>query len=191
MEDEPIDVDEIDCADACIVCFEAAGVPLRPCLHRVCIECTTSWMSKGHATCPMCRGVILGFDTHAAPEEGGGQGGQGEEEGEGRPLLAPPRPSRARMHITIDLPADTHVGVTVCDHPRGVRVQKLVKADRAAVCGLRYGDVITRLNELPVPTHAFAVQIFNDAAQRGESILCEVIRHPHRVQRWWDALSAP
>lgn len=150
---------------------------LRPCLHRVCANCTLSWMQRGHSTCPMCRGTILGFDPRPTQ--------QPERVESNTPLL------HDHMYITIDFTESTHTGVTVCDHPRGVRIKALCKRDRGALCGLRYGDIVSRINNLPITNHAHAVRLFDQSAQSGESVLCEVIRRVHRLQMWWDVISAP
>jgi len=165
----------------CFVCYEQTGIPLKPCTHRVCTTCTVSWIKRGHSTCPMCRCTILGLQEEMILDP------SHVELTTTSPLL-----SQNRLRVTINFPdtESAHAGITVCDHPKGVRVTAMNRLDRSVACGVQYGDIITQLNHLPVYSHHFAVDIFNHSAQSRQPIVCDIIRHPRKLQKIWDAVNA-
>ena len=161
----------------CFVCFEQTGIALKPCSHRVCTTCTVSWINRGHSTCPMCRCRILGLQ---------------EEEMILDPSHVELRTTTPLLRVTIDFPdsESPHAGITVHDHPKGVRVTAMDRLDRSAACGVKYGDIITQLNHLPMRSHQHAVDIFNHSAQSRQPIVCDIIRHPRKFQKMFDAVNA-
>jgi hypothetical protein len=144
--------------DECAVCLQETSNRLQPCKHAVCGTCIDTWVAKHHMTCPMCRGVLTG--TGRAPDT-------------------------SKSLLQIVLKNGAHAGVTLVNDAMsgGVRVRRLVLCDRAYRAGLRPGDVITHLNDLPVQRHADAVAIVNRATQVQEDVIVTV--HRQRRPWWW------
>ena len=136
----------------CAVCLQETSNTLQPCKHVVCATCIDQWVAKRHNTCPYCRGILVGL---RSTEPTGG-------------------------NVKLVLRGD-HAGITLVNDNGAVRVRKVVLCDRAYRAGLRPGDVITHLNDIPVNRHADAVAIVNRATQARVDLVVTVKRR----RPWW------
>lgn len=64
--------------------------------------------------------------------------------------------------LVIKIPADGHLGVTICNHPLGVMLSAVDPIDLAHGAGLRAGDVILSVNDTRVGDHAEAAHLMFD-----------------------------
>jgi hypothetical protein len=141
----------------CAACLEPTAHVVKPCGHPMCRPCLGKWIARGADSCPTCRGVLVcGVDAPAAA-----------------------------WKAVVDFPADdTHAGVTLthtfCDD--AVRVVRTHPSDRATVCGLRVGDVVTHINGIPVRDHERAIAIIDRATVARETL---VFWLRARGRSWW------
>ncbi len=138
----------------CVVCLdETLGQCVSPCGHGMCETCMEKWIQHGGHTCPMCRGLIMGYQAKDEVNED---------------------------TSVIDFPSGTHAGITLVNDPSGgVCVLHVDKRDRAAQCGVQRGSVLTHINSIPVRHHQIAVRFFDLAAQTGDSLRVKVGRRSH------------
>lgn len=140
-----------DDAAHCVVCLEPTTAALEPCRHSLCSTCAGRWLPKS-PTCPVCRGVVVAARLPYACLDG---------------ALAVVVPSPVRP-----------LGVTLTDAPGGTRIVRLVRKDEGWRCGLRRGDLVTHVNEIPVQHHSHAVRIVDAAMGCGAPLVLHVRRRP-------------
>lgn len=141
--------------EECPVCYHPTTNRVRPCGHIVCEACIRRWVGTSKVACPSCRGVLVEMTT---------------------PRTRPSSPS-----VRIDFPKEgMTAGVTFSNAEGGVVVERLTDASRARECGLRKGDVVVRINDIPVTTHGNAVAIVDRATETGVPITCTLLRKKRR-----------
>ena len=143
----------------CAVCFEPTAARLAPCAHAVCAACAGAWLDAGHRECPLCRQAVVAHPSHAGARAG---------------------------DVVIRFDEGTHAGVTLTACARGgVRVGALDARDRARLCGVRVGDVITHINGIHVgDDHAAAVRLIDRATACRAPLACAVRRPPRPWRPW-------
>lgn len=126
------------------MCLEPTDDAARPCGHPTCAPCLHTWVARGGATCPTCRGVLTGADA-----------------------IPPPAGGDLRLAFP---PGAVHVGITLADSVAGVRVTRLHPTDLGLACGLRVGDVVTHINGLPMRGHTGAIAVIDRATRYREPL---------------------
>ena len=128
------------CVDECMVCLDHTSSRIGPCGHCMYQECAARWL-KDTATCPYCRQDTFGLTDWSPP------------------------PSTPTVHVA--LPADSHAGIRVSNHPRGVHVDHVHPLDRCAQSSIRRGTLLEALNGIPCVRHEVVVRMFDAARSHG------------------------
>jgi len=155
----------------CIVCFEETTTLAKPCNHVICPRCATLWLTKS-PTCPTCRGIIvslvppLSTDDEVCPH---GSHRRREQKHE--------RKCMRKIEFECE---GQHVGITLANTTRfaeaGVCVISVYSRDRAFMCDVCVGDVITHINGIRVSSHADAIRVIQRATDIGASMELAIIR---------------
>lgn len=132
----------------CSICLDPPSMPLTtPCDHVFCSSCLYEWISKSKdCRCPMCRDII-----HRLPAE------------------------QTICHVRIPpFPA----GVTVTNEisTGKVIVININKRDSAYCNGLRRGQIIRKINNIPIFTHEQCIGIIEACLRKRECVHCEIER---------------
>lgn len=162
MEDE----DE----DECVVCYNPTANRLSPCNHIVCLGCAELWVVRS-VKCPVCRHTLVSLQLPDIPVQlqplpldisSSSKTPTHAFAWCRRKPPAPPRP-----FVIVYFPPGTHAGITFANADQAVRVSRLIADDQCARHGLRKGDLVTYLNDIPVTDHARAAAISDAARDAG------------------------
>ena len=133
----------------CPICFEP---PCRPtelaCGHVFCRACAEAAVLCNRLRCPVCRREVTAF----------------------------PRPPAGWRDVVVHPPAangSAHVGVTLANHRRGVRVVRTATADLAHGV-LAAGTVVRSINGVPTVHHELAVRLVDACARARVPIVFEL-----------------
>lgn len=137
----------------CHVCLQECSSSLAPCGHTLCAACARKWFARS-PTCPYCRTTPVAMPDHDPNND----------------------------EWLVDVPPDTHLGLTLGSDNMGVRVLRLTRWDRAHRSGLRVGDVVTHVNGIEVRTDKAAISVMNCAVKHTARVYLALAR-PRR--RWW------
>ena len=86
----------------------------------------------------------------------------------------------ARVVVVDWTAATAHAGVTLQSSPRqpggkeAVLVSKINQSDAAYAAGLRRGDVVLEMNDLPCVSHEWAARALDVAARHGAPVQCTI-----------------
>lgn len=151
--------------DECAICLEPTSDRLYPCSHVVCESCQRQWRKQSNA-CPLCRGVVVHID-HGK--------------------TATPHVTKfANLVIKVDFPINTHGGVTLRNSawfPNTVYVRSLHLGDQCAACGLKRGDYVLAIDNIPIPSHEVGIRLINHATQTQRTMQVHVRRFLWRSPR--------
>lgn len=133
-----------------MVCFEkSATKKLVPCNHDACKMCIMKWCAKGHASCPLCRTTVCGFNDDTITAD-----------------------------IVLTFPENTHAGLTMTKCNTGCVITHLRKADQAYICGMKKGQILLSVNGIickdvgPVNV----AKILTQASTHGIDCYCNIQR---------------
>lgn len=161
------DMDALDDDDGgeCAVCLQPTIHRLYPCNHAVCSLCEREWRRRSHS-CPLCRGLVICTDTQIAktPRD---------------------RTRYANLILQVDFPLGSFAGITLQDSawfPRLVYIKHLCAIDRAASCGLKRGDYLLTIDDIPVSSHEVGVRLMEHASQAQQTIRVHVRRFRWRTK---------
>lgn len=118
-----------ECAVCLLPCLRDP-VELRACGHRFCRACVVKALQY-RTSCPVCRTVPAG--------------------------IFPLTPSTDAA--SYGLASTEHFGITLGKADEGVRVLKLTPTDVAHRIGIRRGDIILAINDVPCRTHEEAIEV--------------------------------
>lgn len=139
-------------AEECPVCLESVRDPvlLHPCRHLFCRACSYRVLLEGGVRCPLCRGIATALTPHS-------------------PSL---RKGRAAVRLEVDAERGRHAGIRVRDDVRGgfVKVEAAVSQDEASRCGIREGDAILSVNNIPAVHHRDVVAVVQECTDRGHPV---------------------
>ena len=76
--------------------------------------------------------------------------------------------------IIVEFARETHAGIELVSLSNGVGIKKLPANNQAYKYGLRVGQKITHMNNIPIRGHEAGVRMFNAAASHKLSICCDV-----------------
>ena len=132
----------------CCVCLESTSNALLPCMHYVCVKCATICVQTC-ILCPMCRQVIVQY----------------------KPSIEVNSDS---VIVEFACACEMHAGIELISLSNGVGIKKLCTNDQAYKHGLRVGQKITHINNIPIRAHEDGTRIFNTAAYHKMSTCCDV-----------------
>lgn len=142
----------------CAVCFCPTDDRVHPCGHIVCYACASRWVEKS-VTCPVCRSTIVSTQTRASRTE-------------------------AKRLVVVEFTDQLNdlVGITLENwYNRSVRIMNVRRQNLARKFGLRAGDIITHINNIPVAEHDTAISII-DTAQQHQLPLAFQLRVPVSIR---------
>jgi hypothetical protein len=79
--------------------------------------------------------------------------------------------------VRVEFAPGTVAGLTLTANEQGpgVKIERLVKRDQAYVCGLRRGDTLVSVNNVPCTNAPAAVRIFEEATKAARPVVCVVL----------------
>lgn len=149
---------------SCCVCFEPTADLTHPCRHPVCDACLSRWLLRDRVDCPICRDTLL-----YGPRQDGG-----ERWADDNVVL---------VCFSSDPLVREHVGIRLRQAGRQVVVQAVHRKDLAHARGVRAGDTLSYVNNIPIVSVRSAIRVVDAATERKHSLVLTV-RRPKRHQRW-------
>lgn len=140
----------------CVVCFEPTAECCMPCRHPMCHQCSSKWFRK-KTICPMCRQVPASYHSERPVADG------------------------ERDVVISSFP----LGLTVWNRGRDVCVAKTVARDSAARAGLRPGDRIVHVNDIPVQRHGDMIEICRCNEVNGTPLRIGIVPVPRESKPSW------
>ena len=135
----------VSAAKECVVCYEPTVDFVKPCTHPLCAKCAYKWFEK-KTVCPMCIEVPCGFSVRRPVQLGG------------RDITIPTTP----------------LGVTLINQSGKVIVKTAYEYDTAFKNGVRPGDIILFVNDIPASSHEKAISVIKSAERNGVSVVLSV-----------------
>lgn len=120
----------------CVICLRhiSNSVAISPCLHRFCETCITTSLTY-KVRCPICRRVPTSLEVQTSKYES-------TLTHFVKDIACAVRPPEARLGITLSQLSLQH----------GVKIVRLHRRQSAYASGLRKGDVLIRMNNIPCTT---------------------------------------
>jgi hypothetical protein len=131
----------------CVVCYEPTSDHLKSCGHLLCGSCAVKWFAK-RVVCPIC--IAVPYATTVR------------------------RPVRDGEHDVIVLTFP--LGLVLMNRSDSVLVKSTHAKDSAHRSGVRHGDTITFVNDIPVCRHADAIGVIRAAEQRNVPVVLTIRR---------------
>lgn len=150
----------------CLICLDDIKISCAPtCMHHFCYGCIIKWCHTSNQ-CPKCRQPIRSI--HLDPEFDSLMGSSSETIGD----AIAPCPS-----VIIDLSVNSNVGITLGNarHSPGVTVERLNTKMQAHKCGLRKGDIILTMNNVPCHEHQSTIKMVNACQISRHNIACRLL----------------
>ena len=159
----------------CLICLdeiERSGV--TNCIHHFCFKCIMEYMySTQNSSCPKCRAPIYSVDLD--PEFDGSIT-------ERRVLTSvPSKPSPGSMCVVcedVNVIPGGKIGITLSKGVLGLHVLKVNPDSDSYRCGLRKGDAILSINNIPFRSHSQAIRCINNSSEQGKVIRFRIVRKP-------------
>ena len=152
-----------DLDEECPICFESmapdATAALPACPHKLCLRCAAETL-KRDARCPVCRTGVYAVNT-----------------------LLPCRPlPQETFTCSVKVGPKQHAGIAIVNATAegAVRVLRVLRGDQMRLAGVRAGDLIFAINNVPVVNHHVAVDIMNQAMREQDDLTCHLWRPPSR-----------
>lgn len=149
----------------CPICFELIeNSCVGSCMHHFCYKCLTKWISFGGLVCPSCKNAIYEikfdkeFDILNNPNN--------------KNNIIQEYTRKIKLNFVSELPP----GITI-QNMNGFGV-KIIKLNKNAVCyksGLRIGDIITKLNNIPCYNHNDAIKIIKNSYEKRQLLNCDLL----------------
>ena len=148
----------------CPICFEIIkNSCVGSCMHHFCYTCLVKWISFGGCKCPNCKRFIyeIKFDREFD-----------ELNNNTETSLTSEYTKKIMVYFEDNVPP----GITICPNSGpGVKIVKLNKQDKCYNSGLKVGDIILFLNNVPCNTHADAILIIKDSFERKRELCFELL----------------
>ena len=157
----------------CLICLEEierSGV--TNCIHHFCFKCIMEYMySTQNSSCPKCRAPIVSVDFD--PEF---DGSVTEKEDNNTPVRS--IPSRGSMYEDVHLTPSGKIGITLSRGVFGLHILNVKPDSDSYRCGLRKGDAILSINNIPFRSHSQAIRCINNCSEHGREIRFRIVRKP-------------
>ena len=144
---------------SCPICLDKINCSvIGSCTHHFCIKCLIDWCVKGGEHCPICKTRI---ETIRRDIEFDHLNGINEIELEKLVTI-----------IKINFPKDSEAGITLENNYSlynmgkrlpGVKITRINKNKQCFKSGLRYGDILLFINNVPCVNHEQVINIINNA----------------------------
>lgn len=131
----------------CVVCYEPTNDHLKPCGHLICETCTVKWFTK-RVVCPICIAV---------------------------PYATSVRRSVCDGECDVIIPTFP-LGLVLTNNAGAVVVKSTHKKDSAHKGGVRQGDTITYVNDIPVRRHVDAIGVIRSAEEQNVCVVLTIRR---------------
>jgi len=146
--------------EECVSCYAPTQNTVQPCAHSMCEPCAAKWVvAMDKRSCPLCRGIVVRIGP--SPEEG---------------LL---------VHGRTVWVVGKEVRVSVASIPSrmGVCVVAVAEVAAAYAAGIRRGDILTHINDIPLHAHDQAISIIDRALDVGHPFSVRVA--PKKAKKMW------
>lgn len=149
----------------CPICFEIIeNSCVGPCMHHFCYKCLMKWISFGGINCPSCKQIIYElkfdkeFDLINNPNN---MCNQNEE---------------YSNKIYIDFRSGKPPGIVIQNLVGlGVKVIKLNNTGACYKSGLKVGDIILKLNNIPCYNNSDSIEIIKSCHNKNIILVCEIL----------------
>lgn len=149
----------------CSICFELIeNSCVGSCMHHYCYKCLIKWISFGGIICPSCKQTIYEIKMDKEFD-----------------LINNPNNSNNIVEeytkkITLNFISDQPPGITIQNiNGFGVKIIKLNKKDVCYKSGLREGDIILKLNNIPCYNHNDAIKIIKNSFEKRQILNCDLL----------------
>lgn len=149
----------------CPICFELIeNSCVGSCMHHYCYKCLIKWISFGGIICPSCKETIYEIKMDKEFD-----------------LINNPNNNinindEYTRKLCINFDSNKPPGITIQNFKRlGVKIIKLNKNDVCYNSGLREGDVIIKLNNIPCYNHNDAIKIIINSFEKKQKLFCELL----------------
>ena len=149
----------------CPICFELIeNSCIGSCMHHFCYKCLTKWISFGGLICPSCKFHIYEIKLDK------------EFDSLNNPCNSNKLIEDYTKKLEINFFNNQPPGITICNIKGfGVKVIKLNKKDSCYKSGLREGDIILKLNNIPCYNHNDAITIIKKYFEKRQNIFCDLL----------------
>ena len=169
----------------CLICLddiEKSGV--TNCIHHFCFKCLIDYIySTQNAFCPKCRAPICSVDFDPEFDEQGRdtnyvddstciQNGM-ELKGEAHKKV-----STCMLYEDVSLIPKGKIGITLSKGVIGLHVMNVKPDSDSYKCGLRKGDAILSINNIPFKSHSQAIRCINNCSEHGSQLRFRIVRRP-------------
>ncbi len=155
----------------CPICFNIIeNSAIGSCTHHFCLKCIVKWCQFGGTKCPTCKTFISEIRQDREFDQINNPSGN-------HSYTIP-------NQITINFPNKSCIGITLRNNYNwfglgsrgpGVVIKKLSKNSMCYKEGLRAGDIIIFINNIPCIDHNQVIQIINRCAFINNSISCTLL----------------
>ena len=149
----------------CPICFELIeNSCVAPCMHHYCYKCLMKWISFGGLICPSCKQTIYEIKLDKEFD-----------------LINNPNNKNNIIEeytrkIYINFESNKPPGITIGNVTGlGIKILKLNKKDACYNSGLRIGDIIIKLNNIPCYCHNDAIKIIKNSFEKQQILYCELL----------------
>lgn len=132
-------------ADECCICFYATANRISPCGHLMCKECILRWCHTTN-TCPLCKNVVL------SP----------------CPMCDLKPTDEPSLYVKVC--PDRMIGITLTDVRVGVRLKTVDRHSLAHRLGMRRGQIVTHVNDIPMTTPHDLIEMVYEARVRSHPL---------------------
>jgi len=144
----------------CAICFNPiSNACILTCTHHFCYTCIQRWVNYKN-TCPKCRAIIydIKFDKEFD-------------------MLINKNSSpiifnvRNRKQIEIQFPKGSNSGVTLKNKPPGVQVENINMSHQFFKSGIKVGDILLFINNIPCNNHSQVISIINNHQKSNKPLI--------------------
>jgi len=149
----------------CPICFEIIeNSCIGSCMHHYCYKCLIKWISFGGIICPSCKQTIYEIKMDKEFD-----------------LINNPN----NINIVIEQYTRKLNVIFESNKPPGITIEnltglgvKIIKLNKKDVCynsGLRVGDVILKLNNIPCYSHDDAIKVIKNSYEKRQMLICDLL----------------
>lgn len=157
----------------CPICFEIIYKSATPsCSHHFCYTCLKDWCIKGGSQCPICKKYINEIKFDIEFDNINNKSKINYELNE----------SNICNKIVVNFDNNDNAGITLennsINYKRrpGVRVKNIKYDKKMYKSGIKKGDIIIFINNIPCSDHVSVINIINYSSANGKEIICELLK---------------